>query len=167
MKKIISILCAMGMLLLGASFSEAGVSVGINVNVPFPGFTFSSPPPVVVVPGTYVYMVPGISVDIFFYHGWWYRPYEGRWYRGSSYNGPWVYMARPPEALVALPPGYRYWRAGYGPRIPYGQLKRDWGRWERDRHWDRDPGWRSGWEHRGEWGREGWHHEQRGGWQHR
>ena len=166
MKKIIAALCILGLLSV-ASYSGAGVSVGINVNIPLPVFTFPAPPQVVVIPGTYIYMVPGIDVDIFFYHGWWYRPYEGRWYRAPSYNGPWAYMARPPEALVVLPPGYHYWRGGYGPRITYGQLRGNWQRWERGRHWDRDPGWKSGWEHRGEWGHEGWHHEERGRWRHR
>ena len=87
MKKIMAALCVLGLLFV-ASHSGAGVSVGINVNIPIPVFTFPAPPQVAVIPGTYVYMVPGIDVDIFFHHGWWYRPYEGRWFRASSYNGP-------------------------------------------------------------------------------
>lgn len=133
----------------------AGVSVGIGVNIP--AFRFAAPPPLVVIPGTYVYYAPDVDVDIVFYHGYWYRPYEGHWYRARGYNGPWAYLApaRVPSVLIELPPDFRHVYAGHD-RIPYRDFHRNWKRWERDRYWERNERWREGLHHeRGEERREG------------
>jgi hypothetical protein len=101
----------------------------------------------VVIPGTYVYMVPaGIDAGIFFYSGYWYRPYEDHWYRARSYNGPWNYCPDPrvPSALLSLPPDYHNVPQHYA-RIPWGDVRNNWGRWERDHHWNNDRDWREGW----------------------
>ena len=55
----------------------AGVDVSISMP---PLIVFSAPPAMVVIPETYVYVVPDVDVDIFFYDGWWWRPWEGRWF---------------------------------------------------------------------------------------
>ncbi len=118
-----------------------------SVNVPPPSeYTFPAPPQVAVIPGTYVYVVSDIDVDILFYHGYWYRPNGGRWYWGRSYNGPWFYLApaRVPRVMLELPPGYRRLPPGYH-RIPYGQLHGNWEKWERERYWHSDRAWREGW----------------------
>jgi hypothetical protein len=39
------------------------VSIGVNL----PSVTFAAPPDVVVIPGTYVYIVPDVDVDVLFY----------------------------------------------------------------------------------------------------
>ncbi len=123
--------------------SEAGVSIGIGINVP--AFRFSAPPPLVVIPGTYAYYAPDADVDVVFYHGFWYRPYEGRWYRGRGYNGPWINLApaRVPSVLLELPPDFRHVYAGQE-RIPYGDFHRNWRRWEKDRYWERNERWKEG-----------------------
>jgi hypothetical protein len=125
---------------LSESRADVQVNVGINAGPP-PAYVVPAPPPVIVIPGTYVYYAPGLAVDILFYRGHWYRPHGGHWYTGRSYNGPWVYVppARVPRPLVALPHDYRTPPPGHQ-RIPYGQLKKNWARWERDRHWDRRDG---------------------------
>lgn len=131
-----------GTVLLVLAFLPGRGSAGVNVNIgifaPPPPYVFNAPPSVVVIPGTYAYFVPGIDVDIFFYHGFWYRPYEGRWYRSRFYRGPWGYLvpSRVPRVLMNLPPDYRREPPRYRP-VPYGQLRRNWNRWERDRYWDR------------------------------
>ena len=87
--------------------SSAGVNVNIGINVPLPPpFRFHAPPPMAVIPGTYIYTVPDIDVEILFYQGYWYRPYEGRWYRSKSYNGPWAFLdsGRVPHTLFDLSP---------------------------------------------------------------
>jgi len=129
----------------GMKYATAGVHVGISIGLP-PPFVIQAPPPVAVIPGTYVYMIPGIDVDILFYGGYWYRPYEGRWYWASSYNGPWAYIdiGRVPGALLTLPPDYRRLPPGYH-YIPFAEFRANWGRWERERYWDRDRDWRAGW----------------------
>jgi hypothetical protein len=123
------------------SFAGVNVNVGINVPLP-PPFVIHAPPPVVVLPGAeYVYFAPGLEVDIFFHRGYWYRPFNQRWYRSSSYNGPWAFIHpnHVPRALYSIPPDYRHLPPGRE-HIPYGQFKKNWGSWERDRHWDKHDG---------------------------
>lgn len=124
----------------------AGAQISLDIHIgPPPPYRIAAPPPVAVVPGSYVYMIPDIGVDIFFYSGYWYRPYEGRWFSARSYNGPWVYCPEPrvPRALLELPPDYRRVPPGHR-RIPYGQFKKNWAGWERDRYWERDRDWQEG-----------------------
>jgi hypothetical protein len=143
--------------LLGVLFAPWGIKaeageVAISIKIgPPPAYVFHAPPPVVVIPGTYVYLVPGIDVDIIFYNGFWFRPYGGHWFRANSYNGPWTYLAGPkvPRVLVELPPYYRRIPPAHR-RIPYKDLNRNWKRWEHDRYWQRDREWREGWQGRHE-----------------
>lgn len=134
----------------GIGAAEAEVRVELNVGLP-PAFVLHAPPPMVVIPGTYVYMVPDVDAHILFYRGRWYRPYEGRWFWAESYNGPWVYVEPSgiPVALVDLPPDYWRLPVGYH-RIPYAEFRGNWERWEHERHWDRDRNWRAGWHGRPE-----------------
>jgi hypothetical protein len=120
--------------------SYAEVQVNVGIFAPPPPVVISGPPAVMVIPGaTYVYFVPDIQPDIFFYGGYWYRSHAGRWFRAGSYSGPWNYMdhGKVPPALVRLPQDYRHIPSGHQ-KIPYGQLKKNWKYWERDRHWDQD-----------------------------
>ena len=100
-----------------------------------PVYTFAAPPEVASVPGTYAYFVPGISADIFFYGGRWYRSFRGSWFNAFSYNGPWVYVPGPglPRVFLSLPPGWHRVRPGYRP-IPHEELLMNWQRWERQGH---------------------------------
>ena len=119
------------------------VSVGIQVNLP--PLVISAPPEVAVIPGTYVYFVPGVEADLFFYAGYWYRPYGRVWYRATGYSGPWVQIAPAyvPQPLYHLPPNYRA-MSGYSYRhIPYHDLNRNWRAWERGKYWEKH-----GWERR-------------------
>jgi hypothetical protein len=125
---------------------KQGAAVQGNVSPPPPPqYVLPEPPPVAVIPGTYVYVVPDVTVDILFYHGYWYRPYGRHWYRALSYNGPWIYLGPGgvPRAILELPPGYRRLPPGYH-RIPYAHLHANWGRWERERYWHNDREWREG-----------------------
>jgi hypothetical protein len=138
-------------ILLGGLFAFGGIKevaaeVQVNINIgPPPAFALHAPPRVVVIPGTYMYVVPEIDVDIMFYKGYWYRPHEGRWYRAKSYNGSWKHLApgKVPRALGSLPPDYRRVPPGYR-HISHAELKKNWGKWERERHWDKDKQWREG-----------------------
>jgi hypothetical protein len=117
----------------------AAVDVNVGVSVSLPSIVISSPPPVVVVPGTYVYVIPDIEADIVFYHDYWYRPFKGGWYRSQGYNGPWGFIARErvPGVLFKLPSDVRRVPPGQA-RIPYGQLKKSWRTWEKEKHWEKD-----------------------------
>lgn len=134
MKTLIGILFALTILLtvgLGhPALTSARVEVNIGIGIP----VFQAPPEVVVYPDTYVYTVP--NYDIFFFHGYWYRPYEGRWYRSGSYNGPWniIVRGRVPVSVINLPPDYRtrLWHE----RVPFGQVRQNWRSWEKTRYWN-------------------------------
>jgi len=136
-----SCLLVIGALLLvmagSAAQSEAGVSVNIGVNLP--PYRFAAPPNVVVIPGTYVYMVPDIDVDILFFQGYWWRPYEGHWYRSRNYKGSWRYVEprRIPIGLRELPHDYRHRLSPGYQRVPHRDLQRNWKKWEKERYWDR------------------------------
>jgi hypothetical protein len=84
--------------------------VNVSIGVAIPPYTFSAPPRMRGIPVTYTYPVADPNADILFYRGYWFRPYGGRWYRATSYNGPWVYLstARVPRVLINLPPHHRH-----------------------------------------------------------
>jgi hypothetical protein len=122
--------------LLSPLTSNAGVNVSISV--PLPGLVISAPPAMVVIPGSYVYYPPQVDVDIFFYRGYWYRPFRGGWYIANGYNGPWrtIGAGRVPRAVIGVPPHFRRVSSGYE-RMPYGTVRGNWHTWERERYWDR------------------------------
>jgi hypothetical protein len=126
----------------------AGVNVGINIGLP-PPIVFATPPEMIVIPETYVYAVPDVAAEIYFYNGWWWRPWEGRWYRSRRYDSGWVYYKRVPSFYGRIPPGwrndYRDHRWGGRPwnyqRIPHRQVQRNWSTWQKNRHWEKQQTW--------------------------
>ncbi len=101
------------------------------------------------IPETYVYAVPDVREEIFFYNGWWWRPWRGHWYRSRHYGSGWVYYQSVPSFYVGIPSGWRNyyrdhrWRGhpwNYH-RIPYRQLERNWNSWEKSRHWEKQQTW--------------------------
>ena len=70
----------------------AGVNISIGISLP-PPIVFAAPPDVVAMPDANgVYFVPDIAVDMFFWNGWWWRPWEGRWYRSLYYDRGWALL---------------------------------------------------------------------------
>ncbi|MGO9614497.1 MAG: hypothetical protein ACLPX5_15895 [Dissulfurispiraceae bacterium] len=119
---------------LAIDINIGGVEIGIGAP---PRAQFASPPELVPIPGRYVYFVPDIDFDLFFYHNVWYRPYKGHWFRSDNYAGSWEQVREVPPALIDLPPDYRTIRRGYY-RVPYGKVQNNWERWEREKYWDRE-----------------------------
>jgi len=114
--------------------AQIGVSVGVNVDLP-PPIVFSAPPEVVVLPDSNVYVVPDVEADIYFSQGWWWRPWQGRWYRSHYYDRGWgFYRAAPPPFYRNVPPGWRndyrehQWRGREWnhARIPHSEMERNW-----------------------------------------
>ncbi len=140
-KHSIGVLCICSALLLfGVAVPLNGsAEVNVEVGIGLPGLVIPAPPALIVIPGTYVYYPPDVGVDIFFYHGYWYRPYRGGWFISGEYNGPWrgIAVRRVPHVLRGLPPTYRRVPPGYE-RVPYGTVRKNWRAWERERHWDRN-----------------------------
>jgi hypothetical protein len=116
----------------------AEVNVNIGIGVPLPSVVIPAPPAVVFIPATYVYFVPDIGADIFFYHGYWYRPHHGHYYRATSYNGPWVTLAPSavPRAIMYVPADFRGVPPGHQ-RIQHRDLMKNWDTWEKEKHWNK------------------------------
>jgi hypothetical protein len=142
-----------GTLLLALVFlfpipTMARVDVNVSIALP-PLIVFAAPPEVVVIPETYVYAVPDVDVDIFFYNGWWWRPWEGRWYRSRNYNSGWGYYKNVPSFYGGIPSGWRNdyrenrWRGHQWnhQRIPHEQVQQNWRSWEKNRHWEKQNTW--------------------------
>ena len=92
MKKLIlgTLLLALLIVGHGPTMARADVDVHVGIGLPLP-IVFGGPPRLVVLPETYVYVVPDIEVDLFFHNGWWWRPWQGHWYRSRHYNSGWGY----------------------------------------------------------------------------
>jgi hypothetical protein len=151
-------LLIIGVLLLvltGSATQSEAMGPRVSVGVDLPAYRFAAPPEVVVIPGTYVYMVPDANVDMLFFQGYWWRPYEGRWYRSQDYNGRWDYIEPRsiPYGLRELPQDYRHRLSPRYERIPYRDVQRNWEKWEKEKYWDR----------RGEQDRGGYGDQVRGG----
>lgn len=148
MKKflLVTILCAAT--LAWPLRAQARVDIGINISLP-PPIAFASPPELVVIPETYIYALPDPDAEIFFYRGWWWRLWEGRWYRSHQYSSGWRYYRKTPSFYRGLPSDWRdeyregRWRGRpwEQQRIPHRQVQRDWRTWERSGHWERNNTW--------------------------
>lgn len=146
-----SVLC--GLLLAAPALAGVSINVGLGIPIPVPVVVVPAPPQVVVIPGTPVYYAPGLNVDVFFYSGYWWTPYQGYWYRSPYYSGPWAYAPAPPRVFLHLPPHYRE-MSRVQPHIPYGQFHDHWRDWEGERRnprWDKG-GWKRDRDHGGDRG---------------
>jgi hypothetical protein len=100
-------------------------------------------------PYFYPTVAPDIDVDLFFWNGWWWRLWEGRWYRSHYYNRGWGYYKNVPSFYFDVDPGWRGYyrdRNWYGhrwdyQRIPNQQLQQNWKSWQNDRRWERRGTW--------------------------
>jgi hypothetical protein len=109
-----------------------------------PPIPFAEPPNVIVLPGTDVYVVPGIEADIFFQGGWWWRQWRGNWYRSKYYDHGWAHHRDYPSWHRKIPHDWRHnysaniWggRPWNPPHINHGNLNNHW----RGGHWRNDHG---------------------------
>ncbi len=129
--------------------TSAQVDIHVGIGLP-PPFVFEAPPEVVVIPDTSdVYAVPDVDGDLFFWDGWWWRVWEGHWYRSRHYNEGWAYYDNVPSFYFDVDPGWRgYYREHnwYGhrwdyERIPSDRLQQNWRSWQSSRHWEQHGTW--------------------------
>jgi hypothetical protein len=128
----------------------AGAQVNIQVGIQLPPpIVFSAPPEVVVMPGTYVYVAPDVDQDIYFVDGFWWRPWEGHWYRSQYYDHGWGYYESEPVFYRDV---HEDWRTEYHQhtwggqpwrpeRMHHDQVERNWNTWQRDKHWEKSNSW--------------------------
>jgi hypothetical protein len=129
---------------------SAMAKVDVHVSIPLPPpIVFAAPPSAVVIPETYVYTFPDVQEEIFFYNGWWWRSWGGRWYRSRHYNSGWVHYKSVPSFYSKIPSNWRNdyrdhrWK-GYRwnyQRIPQNQLQNNWKSWERNKYWEKQHSW--------------------------
>ena len=138
----------LAMMLVWPVTTTARVNVSVDIALP-PLIVFASPPEMVVIPETNVYAVPDLDVDIFFYNGWWWRPWEGRWYRSRDYGSGWGYYRYVPSFYGGVP---RRWKNDYRQnhwkgrqwnhqRVSHEQVQKNWRHWEKSRHWEKQNSW--------------------------
>ena len=114
-----------------------------------PPIVFAEPPEMVVLPETEVYVVPNVEQDIFFYNGWWWRPWEGRWYRSREYASGWGFYQGVPSWYVGVYPNWRdsYRNHVWGGHpwnyrgIPHNEFRQHWRGWQRDGYWRNQRNW--------------------------
>jgi hypothetical protein len=148
MKKIIFGTILLALLFVLPVPAMARVDVNVNISLP-PPILFSGPPEMVVLPETYIYVVPDLDAEIFFWGGWWWRPWQGRWYRSHYYNSGWGYYGGIPSFYSGIPSGWRndYRQHRWGgrewnyQRIPQRQVQRNWKGWEKNKHWEKQNTW--------------------------
>lgn len=131
----------LSVLLLGVPMtSMAGVHIGVGIALP-PPIVVETPPAVVALPGAAgVYVAPDVGVDLFFWNGWWWRPWEGRWYRSRYYDRGWNYHRYAPRFYRHVDPGWRgYYRSHYWKDRPwnYERIPHDRFMHGHDRHYRR------------------------------
>ena len=147
MKKLFFGTILLALLLVFPVPTPARVDVGVSISLP--SIVFSAPPLMVVIPETNVYAVPDSDVDIFFYGGWWWRPWEGRWYRSRNYDSGWAHYRSVPSFYRGIPSDWknnyreRRWKGHEWKyeRIPHEQVQRNWRNWEKNRHWEKQDSW--------------------------
>jgi hypothetical protein len=142
-----TILLALGIAVPVSAMAAVDISIGISLPPPI---VFQAPPEVIVMPDTDdVYVVPTVDVDLFFWNGWWWRRWEGRWYRSQYYDRDWGYYDSVPIFYFDVDPVWRGYvgahnwyvhRWDYQP-IPLQRLLQSWQGWHNDRHWERQGTW--------------------------
>jgi hypothetical protein len=126
-------------------------AIDIHIGIPLPPpIIFRAPPEVIVLPDTEdVYVAPDIDVELFFWNGWWWRLWEGRWYRSHYYDRGWAYYDDIPRFYFDVDPGWRGYYRNHNwhghrwnyERIPDRRLQQNWKNWQKDRHWERQRTW--------------------------
>ncbi|HMK51346.1 MAG TPA: hypothetical protein VK551_02480 [Thermodesulfobacteriota bacterium] len=147
MKKFAVILAIVMALFVVPCLAQAQVDIRISIPLP-PPIVFSAPPAMVVLPETEVYVVPEYDQDLFFYAGWWWRFWLGRWYRSLYYDSGWEFYYGVPRWYAGV---YPHWRENYhnhmwgGQRwdyhsVPYGDVRTNWKTWHDTGHYKQNWG---------------------------
>lgn len=144
MKPKRALLLSFGVLALAGTVGCAGGRFDVVRSSP-PPLLASAPSELVVLPGTDIYAAPGIGAGLYFTDGWWWRPWNGRWYRSRYYGGDWRLVSQAPSFYRSIPHDWRdqyHRREWRGDPWRYDHISRDeavsqWDRWKRERHWRR------------------------------
>jgi hypothetical protein len=131
-----------------ATSSLAQVSIGVGISLP-PPIVFAAAPQVVVLPGFDIYVAPDIAEEVYFVDGYWWRPWQGHWYRSQSYDNGWSYYSNTPSFYRNV---RRDWRNDYSnhrwegqqwnyERVPYQRAQQNWSSWKSTNYWRSQDNW--------------------------
>jgi DNA segregation ATPase FtsK/SpoIIIE-like protein len=133
-----------------SEYLEAPQATSEHLEAPPVTSEYLEEPDVIPLPETdNVYVVPDLDIDVFFWNGWWWRPWQGGWYRSQYYSRGWGHYGGIPTFYYDVDPG---WRGYYRDRNWYGNpwryerirsrnLHQNWRQWHNDRHWERQRTW--------------------------
>ena len=149
MKKLLFGTLFLALAIIGPIPAMAAVDINVNISLP-PPIAFAAPPDVIVLPDTNdVYVAPDVDTDLFFWNGFWWRLWDGRWYRSHYYDRGWGYYNRVPSFYFDIDPGWRgYYRdhnwQGHRwnyERIPDQRLQQSWKNWHTSQYWGKQKTW--------------------------
>lgn len=147
MKKIF-LFVTLAALILAPQIARAEINVQVGIPLP-PAIVITTDLDLIPIPLTDAYAAPDVDVEIYFWGGWWWRPWQGRWYRSRHYNSGWAYYNRVPAFYPRVHPR---WREAYRERrwdgrewnyrkVPRRDVERNWNKWEREKYWQRHNNW--------------------------
>jgi len=128
----------------------SGAQISVSVGIPLPPpIVFAAPPELVVLPGSYVYVAADLPEDVYFVDGWWWRPWQGHWYRSHSYDRGWDRYSSVPSFYGSVNQG---WRNDYRDRrwqghdwnyerMPQQRVASNWSSWKSNNYWDSHQNW--------------------------
>jgi hypothetical protein len=117
-----SMMTVAGLIVCAAVAPASAADVRIGVNIGPPPVVIAPPAPVVVARPAPVVVAPPVVIapgaPLYYYGASYYTFYNGAWFVGPAYGGPWAYVpaARVPRAIVAVPRAYHRIPSGHGGR---------------------------------------------------
>jgi hypothetical protein len=120
--------------------AAAQVTIGVGIALP-PPIVFAAPPQLVLLPGSSVYVAPDFGQDLYYAEGWWWRPWQGRWYRSQYRDRDWGYYESVPSFYGGIPNDWRnrYQSRRWGDR-PWNYERMSEDRVRGDRGWSQGSG---------------------------
>ena len=149
---LIGSLALVGIAVLGSGILPDAVQAQVNIQVGIalpPPIVFAAPPEVIVLPGSYVYVAPDLAEEMYFVDGWWWRPWQGRWYRSQYYDRDWGPYSSVPSFYGNVHQGWRddyrdhRWsgQAWDYQRMPHARVEQNWNTWKSTNYWESQQTW--------------------------
>jgi len=142
-----TILLVLAMVVPIPTMAQVNISIGFPLPPPI---VFAAPPDVIAMPETSgVYACPEIDADLYFWNGFWWRLWEGRWYRSAYYDRDWGYYNDVPSFYYDVDPGWRGYYRDHNwnghpwnyERIPYQRFQQNWRGWQTNRSYGGQKSW--------------------------
>jgi hypothetical protein len=119
----VGMLAACALRLVTPALVAAQINIGINIGTPPPPpspVVITTPPRLVVIPGTQVFYAPSVPQNYFVYGGKSYIFQDGTWLVAPTHHGPWTLLAveHVPPPLRGVP--VRYYKVPHGHRKEKG-----------------------------------------------